>query len=151
MLELARPEDREAINRIDRQCHVMHVAWRPDIYKMDEDLFPEDLFLECIREKQLYAAKLHGVVVGVILIRFRHFGGPGNVERDVLMLDHFVVEESCRGQGIGSMMMEDVLALARAFGCTDIQLSVQPQNDAGLALYRKFGFTIRNINMQRKV
>ncbi len=139
-----------AVNRIDKQCHVLHVGWRPDIYKMDDDLFPEEFYLECIGEKRLFVAKIHGTVVGVVLLRRYHFGGPGNVERDALMIDNFAVEESCRGQGIGTMMMQDVLALAKAFGCTDLQLSVQPQNDAALALYRKFGFTIRNINMHRK-
>ena len=48
-------------------------------------------------------------------------------------------------------MMEELRALARAFGCTDMQLSVYPQNDEAVSFYQKCGFTIRNINMQRKV
>ncbi len=150
MLELARPEDLSAVERIDRQCHAMHIGWRPDMYK-DEELNPEDLFLEAIQQKRFYVAKLHGVIVGIVKIHIHSFEGPGIVPRRTFLLDHFAVEESCRGQGIGSMMMEDVFALARAFGCTDMQLSVYPQNDAAMHLYRKFGFTIRNITMQRKV
>lgn len=150
MLELARPEDRGAFDRIDGQCHALHVAWRPDVYKTDE-LNPEDLYLEAIRERRYYVAKLHGVVVGIVTIHIRAFGGPGIVERKTMLVDHFAVEESCRGQGIGSAMLEDVFALARAFGCTDIQLNVLPQNEAAIALYQKFGFGIRNITMQRKL
>ena len=150
MLELATPEDREAFNRIDEQCHALHVAWRPDIYRTEE-LNPEELFQEAIRERRYYVAKLHGVVVGIVTIHIHAFSGPGIVTRRTMLVDHFAVEESCRGQGIGSAMLEDVYALARAFGCTDIQLSVLPQNEAAIALYQKFGFGIRNITMQRKL
>ena len=48
-------------------------------------------------------------------------------------------------------MMEEVRALARAFGCTDLQLGVYPQNDAAVSFYQKCGFMIRSIDMQRKV
>ncbi len=151
MLELARPDDRQAINLICTQCHALHVQWRPDIYKMDEELYDEEWFLEGLKEKQIYVAKLHGVIVGYIRCRIRDIDNPGSVKRKLFLLDEFAVEESCQNQGIGTEMMQDVCALARAFGCTDMQLSVQPENDAALALYRKFGFTMRNINMQRKV
>ena len=150
MLELARPEDWEAFDRIDGQCHALHVAWRPDIYKTDE-LNPETLYLEAIRERRYYVAKLHGAVVGIVTIHIRPFSGPGIVERKTMLVDHFAVEESCRGQGIGSAMLADVFALAKAFGCTDIQLNVLPQNEAAIALYQKFGFGIRSITMQRKL
>ena len=151
MLELARPEDRQAINVICTQCHALHVQWRPDIYKMDTELYDEEWFLEGLKEKQIYVAKLHGVIVGYLRYRIRDIDNPGSVKRRLFLLDEFAVEESCRGQGIGTEMMGDVMALARAFGCNDIQLSVYPQNDAAVALYRKFGFAIRNINMMRKV
>jgi len=47
-------------------------------------------------------------------------------------------------------MMEEVRILAKAFGCTDMQLGVYPQNDAAVSFYQKCGFMIQNINMQRK-
>ncbi len=151
MLELARTDDRTSINRIAGQCHMLHVMWRPDIFAVEEDLFPEPFFQDCIKERRLYAAKLHGVVVGYALIQQKRAEGFGLAERNVLILEQFAVEETCRSQGIGSVMMEDVLALARAFGCTDIQLGVQPENNAALALYRKFGFSVRKLDLQRKI
>ncbi len=149
MLELARSEDREAVERIDAQCHALHVAWRPDMYKTEE-LNPEGHYLEGIRERRYYVAKIHGVIVGIVKIRIHSFSGPGVAERRTLLIDHFAVEESCRNQGIGSLMMEDVFALAKAFGCTDMQLNVFPQNEEAIAFYQKFGFMIRSITMQRK-
>ena len=151
MLELARDDDRPAVNAMARQVHAMHVAWRPDLYEMIPEFYPEERFFQAVEEKQLYVAKINGIVVGYTLLLVREVNHPGTVKRKVMRIDEICVEESCRGQGIGREMMEDVRALARAFGCRDLQLGVYPQNDAAVAFYEKCGFTIRSIYMQRKV
>lgn len=151
MLELATIRDRDAVNALARQVHEMHVAWRPDIYRMPEELYPEERFLECILQRQLYVAKLNGIMAGFVLIKMRQYEGPGHVPRKVLLVDEICVEKALRNHGIGTQIMEEVHALARAFGCTDLQLGVYPQNDAAVAFYQKCGFTIRSIDMQRKV
>ncbi len=151
MLELARPEDRETVNRLAMQVHAMHVAWRPDIYEMPEELYPEDRFAEALKARQLYTAKVSGILIGYVLIKIRDYDLPGHVKRKVLVLDEICVEETARGMGLGTEITADVHALAKAFGCTDMQLGVYPQNDAAVAFYQKCGFTIRSIDMQRKV
>lgn len=151
MLELATLSDREAVNDLARQVHAMHVQWRPDIYEMPEQLYPEERFLEVIRERQLYVAKINTVVVGYALLKIRHYDWPGVVKRKVMLIDELCVHESCRNQGIGKQMMNDAWALAKAFRCTDLQLGVYPQNDDAVGFYQKCGFTIRSIDMQRKV
>ncbi len=151
MLQLARPEDRDAVNRILAQGHARHVTWRPDLYRIAEDILSGEWFAQQIGLRRLYVAKLAGTVVGFVWFRMAEWDSPLNVPRKMLVLEEFFVEESCQNQGIGSEMMTDVLALAKAFGCTDVELSVYPQNEAALHLYRKFGFTVRNINMSRKV
>ena len=151
MLELARSEDREAINEMARQVHAMHVQWRPDIYEMVDELYSEQRFQDAIRERQLYTAKLNGVAVGYVLLKMRSYDWPGVVKRKVMVLDEICVTEKARRQGIGTAMMEDVRALAKAFRCTDLQLGVYPQNDEAVAFYQKCGFTIRSIDMQRKI
>ena len=151
MLELARISDRDAINAMATQVHAMHVAWRPDIYEMVEELYPLERFQEAVKQRQLYVAKISGMTAGYVAVKIRDYDWPGVVKRKVMFVDEICVEEFCRGQGIGMEMMTDVRALASAFGCTDLQLSVYPQNDAAVAFYQKCGFTIQNIGMQRKV
>lgn len=151
MLELAVESDRETVNLLARQVHAMHVAWRPDIYEMPEALYPEERFREAVRERSLYVARLGGVIVGYVSVKLRSYDWPGMVKRKVMYIDEIAVEESLRNQGIGTEMMADIHALARAFGCTDLQLGVYPQNDAAVAFYEKCGFTIRSIEMQKKV
>ena len=151
MLELAMADDRTAVNEIAQQVHAMHVAWRPDIYEMPEVQFTEERFLDAIRQRQLYVAKLDGVVAGYTLLKKCVFDWPGVVNRTVLMIDEFGVHELCRGHGIGKAMMEDIHALARAFRCTDLQLRVYPQNDYAVGFYQRCGFEIQNIGMQKKI
>ena len=151
MLELATKNDRFDVNRLGRQVHEMHVFWRPDLYTMPEELFPEDLFSELVKNRELYVAKLDGAVIGFAWVRIRTSEGVGLVARKVMLINQVCVDEALRNHGIGTQMMEEIRVLAKAFGCTDLQLGVFPQNDAAVSFYQKCGFMIRSIDMQRKV
>ncbi len=151
MLELATASDREAINALAMQVHALHVAWRPDIYTMPGELYPRERMEAEIQKNALYAARQNGIVVGYALLETRLVDIPALTIRKVLLIEELCVAESCRGKGIGTEMMEEIQTMAKQSGYTDLQLSVQPENEAALALYRKFGFTVRNLNMQRKV
>ena len=151
MLELATKNDRFDINRLGRQVHEMHVQWRPDLYTMPDELFPEDLFLDLVKNKELYVAKVDRTLVGFAWIRMRRSEGVGLVTRKVMLVNQVCVDEALRNHGIGTQMMEEIRVLAKAFGCTDLQLGVYPQNDAAVSFYQKCGFMIRSIDMQRKV
>lgn len=151
MLELAQKSDREEVERLARQVHELHVSWRPDIYRMPLELFPQEQFQELIAARELYVAKLDGVVVGYALMKIRTADRPDMVPRKVMVIDQICVDEALRCHGIGTQIMADVHALARAFGCTDLQLGVYPQNDAAVAFYEKCGFLIQSVSMQRKV
>lgn len=62
--------------------------------------------------------------------RFRH---RRNLAITVLR-DHW-------GQGIGSCLMEQMIAFSRATGAELLSLEVRADNERAKALYRKFGFT----------
>lgn len=151
MLELARPEDRAGIEVLAQQIHRMHVQWRPDIYAHADEMWPQDRFEDAVAQRQLFVAKEDDAVVGYVLLKKREYDMTGHVRRKVLVIDEICVEESRRNQGIGTEMIIAVRAIARAFGCTDLQLGVYPQNNEALAFYQKCGFRIRSIDMQMKV
>lgn len=151
MLELATASDRAVVNALAKQVHELHVSWRPDIFQMPEELYSKERFQDCVRQRQLYVAKLNGIVAGFVLLKIKEYDAPGYVRRTVMIIDEICVDKALRGHGIGMRIMEEVHALARAFGCTDLQLGVYPQNDDAVGFYQKCGFTIRSIDMQRKV
>lgn len=151
MLELAKPSDREAINALARQVHALHVAWRPDVFRMVEELYPVERFERAVAEKQLYVARRYGIPIGYAAVILRHYNWPGVVDRKVLMLDEFCVDESSRGRGIGKQMMEDIKALAREMGCGDIQLGVYAQNSAAIGFYERMGMSVSSYAYHMKI
>jgi phosphinothricin acetyltransferase len=50
------------------------------------------------------------------------------------------VERGWRGQGVGSLLLERLIALGREHGFHKMVLSAFPTNTSGIALYEKFGF-----------
>ena len=151
MLQLARPSDWEEIQRLSVQVHDLHASWRPDIYFHTEEPYPKEKFLEDIRERMVYVAKIDGITAGYVVLAVMHKGGPGTVDRKLLRLESICVEESIRGHGIGKTMVEEVRALAKAFGCSQAILGVHPENDSAVGFYQKCGFRIRTINMDMQL
>ena len=151
MIELARPGDRAAVSRLARQIHAMHVAWRPDVYEMVEELYPQERFDAAVKTRELYVAVLDGQVVGYALVKVRSVDWNGVVPRKIMLIDELCVEESLRRHGIGKQMLTEIKILAKAFGCTDLQLSVYPQNDDAVGFYQKNGLMIQDIKMQMKL
>jgi ribosomal protein S18 acetylase RimI-like enzyme len=78
---------------------------------------------------------------GVAQLRFRY--GIWWAAEDALLEDLFVLE-SARGSGLGRALLERVVAEARERGCRRIELDVNDNNDAALALYRSAGFGNRD-------
>ena len=150
MIELAAKQDREAVERLAKQVHALHVQWRPDLYTMPGELYPQELFSEMIRNRELYVAKIDGIVAGYCRLVMKQASGIGIVPRKVMLIDQFCVDEPLQNHGIGTQMAAEIRVLAKAFGCTDLQLGVYPQNDAAVSFWQKCGFMIQSITMQQK-
>jgi phosphinothricin acetyltransferase len=50
-------------------------------------------------------------------------------------------ERGWRGRGVGRALLQQLLALAKAIGYHKMVLATFPYNEAGVALYKKMGFT----------
>lgn len=151
MLQLATVGDWDEVRRLSVQIHDLHAAWRPDIYFHSETPYPKEQYLDDIRKRLVYVAKIDTVVVGYVVLSFVTKEGPGTITCKSLRLDSICVDQGLRGHGIGKQMVEEVRALARAFGCRQLLLGVHPENDRAVGFYQKCGFQIRTINMDMKL
>ncbi|HEV7752561.1 MAG TPA: GNAT family N-acetyltransferase [Baekduia sp.] len=77
---------------------------------------------------------------GVVQLRFRR--GIWRAGGDCLVEDVFVTEEA-RGRGVARALLELATERALERGCRRMELDVSEANEAGLALYRSFGFRER--------
>ena len=64
------------------------------------------------------------------------------------LVDLFVADE-CRRQGVGSTLVEAAMRWFTERGVTDINLGVMADNQAGLAFWRRMGFTDYRLQMRR--
>lgn len=142
--------DFEAVRNIMNQVQEMHVEWRPDIYKSNENLISEEIFDLMCKSGNLYVAEADGKVVGVLEIDYKHIESPAHVTRDVIFIVSMAVEESYRGQGIGHLFFDKVKELKTISGADGIELQLNAKNRAAYEMYRKCGFTEKSINMELK-
>lgn len=147
-IRLATESDYTSVERIMKQVHTMHVAWRPDIYMEMDPILPWDMYLDHIEQQQVLVAELAGEVVGLMICLERHISGGPMRERKVLYVDSMAVEERYRGQGIGHRLFNYVLGLCREREYDGLELQVNARNTAARAMYEKYGFTEKSINME---
>jgi RimJ/RimL family protein N-acetyltransferase len=78
-----------------------------------------------------FLAVADGRIVGMIHIEVSRFGfGEFGM----------LVDRDWRGRGVGSALVQAAIDWSRAEGLHKLCLEVFPHNEAGIALYRKFGF-----------
>lgn len=60
-----------------------------------------------------------------------------------LKLEQLYLRFDQKGEGLGGRMLRHVDAEARLRGCTTVMLTVNKKNSESIAIYRKFGFVVR--------
>ncbi len=147
-IRLATEGDYASVERIMKQVHAMHVGWRPDIYKDIEPILPRNIYLEHLERQQVLVADLDGETVGLVICLERHISGGPVQERKVLYVDSMAVEERYRGQGIGHKLFDHVRGLCREKKYDGLELQVNARNAEARAMYEKYGFTEKSVNME---
>lgn len=147
-IRLSAEQDYDAVERIMKQVQGLHVAWRPDIYIDIDPVLPYDRYLAHLAERQVIVAEVAGEVVGLVIYLTRHISGGPRKERKVLFVDSMAVEERYRGQGIGHQLFDYVLQLCQKQQCDGLELQVNARNTAARAMYEKYGFKEKSINME---
>ncbi|WP_406404116.1 GNAT family N-acetyltransferase [Streptomyces uncialis] len=79
---------------------------------------------------------LRGLRRLLILALFERRPAPGQ-----LVMDGIAVDQDMRGRGIGSLLIEEVVAVAAERECREIRLDVIDTNPRARALYERRGFT----------
>lgn len=141
-------QDYDAVERIMRQVHGMHVAWRPDVYRDVDTVLPCDMYREHMDRQEILVADVAGQVVGVLICLTRNISGGPMRERRVLFVDSMAVEEQYRGQGIGHRLFDHVLQICQEQQYDGLELQVNAKNAAARAMYEKYGFAEKSINME---
>lgn len=147
----ARQDDFEPVNALARQAHAVHVAWRSDLFAPVEYPFEPPVFAHRVQEKQILIACEGSAVLAYAAYDIRKTELPMLCPRTVLLLDNICVDEARRQEGIASALIRQLCALAKTWGCTDLELGCHPENTAGTALYESLGMRVKSIHYQMKL
>ena len=145
----ATTNDYESVIKIISQVQDMHVEWRPDIYKYNDNLITKEEFEKLVENNTFFVAENENKkIVGVLEIIFRHIESPAHVTRDVIFIDTMAVDEKYRGLGVGHKMFEFLKMMKIEKNMDGIELQVNARNVAAYEMYKKYGFTEKSINME---
>ena len=151
LIRFANREDYEEVERIAEQVQKMHVEWRPDIYTFEKKVFPDEIFEQIIENKMLIVATDEEKVVGFLMYVINKVNFDNQVERTLYNVNAVAVDEECRGQGIGHKLFDYLKDIAKENNMDAIELQVNAENNAAKAMYEKYGFTDKSINMEFKL
>ena len=151
LIRFANREDYEEVERIAEQVQKMHVEWRPDIYTFEKKIFPDEIFEQIIENKMLIVATDEEKVVGFLMYVINKVNFDNQVERTLYKVNAVAVDEECRGQGIGHKLFDYLKDIAKENNMDAIELQVNAENKAAKAMYEKYGFTDKSINMELKL
>lgn len=132
-LRIAGPADREHLTRLIAGFRDFLSSYRPTTGQIDRILAG---LLEDPATEFLLVGEPPG---GFAQVRYRVSVWNGDGSEDVWLEDVFV-DESARRRGFGRILMEGVIARARARGAARVQLDANRRNTAALALYESLGF-----------
>ena len=91
------------------------------------------------------AKSSEGNIIGMItLVSYPMFYGSGKA-----WIEDVVVDQSCRGQGIGKALIKKALDKAKEEKIKSINLTSRPSRKRANSLYTEIGFVCRNTNCYR--
>ena len=64
-------------------------------------------------------------------------------------IEDVVVDDSARGQGVGALLTQEALRLAREAGARTVDLTTRPSREAAGRLYERAGFEQRETRLYR--
>ncbi len=148
----AEEKDMEGINKLLQQVCLVHHKGRPDIFKFGAKKYTDDELKAIIHDDKrpiFVATDEKGTVLGYAFCIFQqHLNNNILTDIKTLYIDDLCVDETIRGQHIGSSLYQAVLAFAREQGCYNVTLNVWSCNTSAIKFYEAMGLKPQKVGME---
>ena len=139
----AEQKDLVGINKLLYQVLMVHHNGRPDLFKADVKKYNDEQLLGIIADDErpiFVGVDEEDYVMGYAFCVFKHHTDD-NVLTPIktLYIDDLCVDETLRGQHVGSRIYEHVLAFAKESGCYNVTLNVWECNPSARKFYEAMG------------
>ena len=150
-IEIPKLDDFKIVNELAKQVHELHVNWNPDLFLSVDEVLPKEYFEILIQNKEIFIAKLNNEIVGYVIFSIREKDNPSMRYRKQINIEAICVDENCRRNGIGTLLLDHTRKVGKEQGCTDMYLTVNQENENAIKVYEKFGFKVKNIAYMMKI
>jgi diamine N-acetyltransferase len=136
--------DLDAVCALYAQGDALHRAKIPFVFREHDGPARSPAYLQSLLQRAdiaVWVAERDGQVVGMLVAIERHVPDlPFLMPRHYVEVDAIVVDEGCRGQGIGGGLLATAESWAALLGCDGVQLGVWEFNERARAFYEKHGY-----------
>ena len=129
----------------------VHHVIRPDIFRPGAIKYTPEALEEILKDdnKPIFVADEGGFVAGYCFCQIREFRGSTVLtDRKELYIDDLCVDETARGEHIGTELYQYVTEFARTIGCQRMTLNVWCLNESAMRFYEKRGLSPLKITME---
>ncbi len=150
-IRFAKPEDTTGILALLRQIGQIHHQGRPDLFQKNAQKFGASQILSLLSDPDapVFVAAEGEKVLGYCICSVKRYENhPVIANHATFYVEDLCVDETCRGQKIGTLLMERVKEYARWLKCYNITLNVWACNEEGIKFYEALGMKPQKIGME---
>ena len=152
VIRRANTEDMPGLNRLLEQVLMVHHNGRPDLFKAGGKKYTDEELSQLLADdsRPVFAAiEEDGSMSGYCFCIFQQHVN-NNILTDIrtLYIDDLCVDETCRGQHVGSQLYRHVLDFAREQGCYNVTLNVWSCNESAMKFYERMGLKPQKVGME---
>lgn len=148
----AKEQDMDGINKLLLQVCLVHHKGRPDLFKYGAKKYTDEQLKAIIHDDSrpiFTAVDENGNVMGYAFCVFQqHIGDNILTDIKTLYIDDLCVDETLRGQHIGSRLYKAVLEYAREHHCYNVTLNVWSLNESAMKFYQACGLKPQKVGME---
>ncbi len=142
----------DGIHKLLSQVLMVHHNGRPDLFKANARKYTDEELKELLVDdsRPIFAAvDEEDQVLGYAFCVIQQYADH-NIMTDIktLYIDDLCVDETLRGQHIGTKLYEYVLNYARQIGCYNVTLNVWSCNESAMKFYEKCGLKPQKVGME---
>lgn len=136
--------DEPLLVRLNQVVHDLHVKAYPQYFKLTDadELAAHYLLLLSQPTTKIWLAEVDETPVGYVIARFRD--APEHAfcrERRWCEIDEIAVEPAWQNRGIGASLVQQVIAEARDYGASEVELTTWCFNEQAQQALEHMGFT----------
>lgn len=153
-IHFAKAEDVSGILALLKQVGRVHHQGRPDLFRSGAQKYGASQVLAMLNNPKnpIFVASEGNKVVGYGFCQVKKYeNDPVIADHTEIYIDDLCVDESCRGQGIGKAIYQEILRYAGMRKASSVTLNVWCCNEGAMGFYEKLGLKPQKIGMEMQL